>query len=76
MLAIRVGGMPTRLTTVSTLMPLFCSMLRKPSVASSRNCTLPVSWASWSASEAMSARTEAQRACRSVGIYGACASAT
>ena len=35
--------MPTMLTTVSTLIELFCSMLMKPSVASSRNCTLALS---------------------------------
>ena len=41
MLAKKVGGTPTTLTTVSTRMMLFCSMPMNPSVASSRNCTLP-----------------------------------
>ena len=37
---VKVGGTPTTDTIVSTLMMLFCSMLIKPSVASSSSCTL------------------------------------
>ena len=38
--AISTGGMPATEATVSTFITLFCAMLMKPSVASSRNCTL------------------------------------